>query len=186
MEVIEFRFFTTNDSYDDTPNWSRRYEWCYALQVLQKQPKLYSIHNTCCGPGMIHQIFHDRVAALGREVVNSDSVKTPINSAFQNFEVYDLLTPNARKFDCVLCISTLEELKDEAAIVCAYHNLLAQVRPGGRLVITCDVPGVRVGLLEELVGETCEDGGVRLNGANSAWPDARFAHLNVLLLDLSV
>ena len=185
MRVNQFRFLTKDDRYDNTPNWSRCYEWCYALTALREDPTLVRVHNTCCGPELIHKFFHDRLVATGREITNSDFVTTPINQTFSRYHEYNILEPKEASFDCVLCISTLEELKDEEKISLAFNNLLNQTREGGRLIITCDYPDVSVSLLERLVGQRCRREGILLSGESSVFQDLRFQHLNVVLIDVT-
>jgi SAM-dependent methyltransferase len=185
MNINAFRFFSAEDPYDDTPNWSRRYEWNYVLGEITRDLTLRDIHNTCCGPGLIHKFFHDRLNALGRNVVNSDLEATEVNKSFSNFCHYDLTQACSRSFDCVLCISTLEELRSENDIKTAFNNLLAQTRPGGRLILTFDYPDVRLELFESLLQRKCQATSQPLSGANSSFPDLRFADLRVILLDIT-
>jgi len=184
--VREFRLLRSNDPFDDTPNWSRRYEWKYVLDQIRSNPSLNKIHNTCCGPEAIHKFFHDRLVSLGRTVINSDIVETPINRNFSNFRTYDLLEPSQEQYSCVLCISTLEELPSADLIRIAFSNLLNQVSGPGRLIITCDTPPVAIELLEQIVGAPCDRLGPILSGENSSYRDARFSELNVILLDLEI
>jgi hypothetical protein len=186
MKVKQFRFFNSTDPHDQTPNWSRCYEWKYALEVIREDPSLQRIHNTCCGPDLIHQIFQQRLLETGREAFSSDLVTTPINESFRGYHVYNILEEHPDKFNCVLCISTLEELKSDDEIRKAFANLVKQTSPGGRLIITCDYPQVKLELLEELVGARCKKEGALLSGATSAFSDSRFVHLNVILIDLEM
>lgn len=185
MKINEFRFINNNESFIDKDfvNWSRCYEWGYVLSSL-KNVNNNTIHNTCSGPGEIHKSFHDKLSKTNNKVDNSDIFETNINKTFDNFYLYNLLDKNNKKYDFVLCISTLEEL-DKNSIKVAFNNLLDQVKDGGRLIITCDYPDVDVGLLEEILNTKCRDSSTRLNGANSVYKQEQYTRLNVILIDIT-
>lgn len=184
MKINEFRFLNPQENFLDRSfyNWSRCYEWGYVLHVLKNYNNI-KIHNTCCGPSEIHKQFHDALCDTGNTIINSDNRITDMNSKFQNFKVYDLTTKDTEKYDMVLCISTLEELpKNEAENV--FNNLLDQVKPGGRLIITCDYPDVSVETLEKILSHKCERAETILNGTNSIYAEFTYSHLSVILIDI--
>lgn len=200
FEIDEFRLLSRDDLYSPCfPNWSRAYEWNYVLRRLLADPTR-SVHNTCCGHSDGHALFHDRLVELCPRTVNSDRLRRGRNAEFRGFFEYDVCTPLDRTFDCVLCISTLEEIwlqdprRDLLARILA--NLLGQVRPGGRLIVTCDVStpdkpvyrlsgAIEVEVLEDLLGARCGVPEVRLTGIQSAYPDPNYADLEVCLIDLT-
>jgi SAM-dependent methyltransferase len=147
-----------------------------------------TIHNTCCGGTQeLHKQFHDKLKSINPNISNSDIVATPMNQQFEDFHFYNILVPNDKKFDLVLCISTLEEIPNKQTnIAIGFDNLVKQLNPNGRIVITCDYPDVPLNLLENIVGSKCEDVPNRLNGLNSIHKQSQYKHLNIVLLDLEV
>ena len=186
MKINEFRFLKKRESFVDEKfiNWSRCYEWGYVLKVVREND-YKKIHNTCCGPSAIHKQFHDRLIHLNDNVINSDLIKTDTNKNFLNFKIYDLTKPENEKYDLVLCISTLEEISNYDDIKSSFYNLYNQLEEGGRLIITCDYPDVKVEYLEEFLESKCEDFDDRLNGLNSIYSQPEYEHLNVILVDIT-
>jgi peroxiredoxin family protein len=189
MQVKEFRFLSWQEKFIDSQfkNWSRCYEWGYVLSELKKLENLkLNIHNTCCGPSEIHKQFHDVLISNPNHIVfNSDIIQTETNKNFTNFFNYDIIYKNDNKYDIVLCISTLEELKDNKKnLVDSFHNLLNQTKEGGRLIITCDFPMIQPEVLELLVNEKCQDTLNRLTGITSQFKQPEFKNLSIILLDL--
>jgi hypothetical protein len=185
MKINEFRFLTNSESFVDRSfiNWSRCYEWGYVLENVRNN-SYKKIHNTCCGPSAIHKQFHDSLIRLNNNVINSDLIPTNTNKEFSNFKIYDLTKPCDEKFDLVLCISTLEEIPSYENIKSAFYNLYNQLEEGGRLIITCDYPDVKIEYLEEILGQKCVDS-ERLNGSNSVYVQTEYKHLNVVLIDIT-
>ncbi len=184
MKINQFRFLTPNETFVDKSyhNWSRGYEWGYVLDYLKDKSQL-TVHNTCCGQIEIHKQFATALSETNCHIVNSEVNQSRINQTFDNFTYYDLLTPCDTKFDLVLCISTLEEIPEHITTI--YNNLLDSVKPGGRLIITCDYPDVEVELLEGLLGQKCQTPEIKLNGENSYHQDLTYKHLNVILIDIT-
>ena len=84
------------------------------------------------------------------------------------------------KFDCVINVSTVEEVDaDHLAII---QNLLLQVCVGGYLVITFDLPGMQLRKIENLFQRKMECHNLDLNGQNSVVPDLRCSTLSCGLL----
>ncbi len=183
MKINEFRFLGPDEPFIDRRflNWSRCYEWGYVLGEVKKLSPC-KIHNTCCGPSSIHKQFHDALVSINADVVNSDLFETQTNKDFKNFIKYDLLFKNPSKYDLVLCISTLEEIKGKTKQV--FDNLLDQVNSGGRLIITCDYPDVEQSILENIIGAKCSDVHVRLNGSTSIYKNHEYSRLNIILIDI--
>jgi len=181
---------TTNDAFDPTIlNWSRRYEWHYALEAIKADPELDTIHNTCCGGSEIHKVFADKLETLGRKVTHSDMCKTPTNSEFRQFHHYDILAKHWATFDCTLCISTIEDFCNLKLVVQAFENLLEQTRK--RLIITCDYPGMQINWLPYMLGTKdyflpALDNPKALHGLNSSYPQPEMADLRIILIDVEV
>ncbi len=187
MKIKEFRFLNPHEDFIDERfhNWSRCYEWGYVLHAIKNFSDI-KIHNTCCGPSEIHKQFQDALCDTGNIIVNSDNEMTHINSEFKNFKIYDLTTKDiedTEKYDFVLCISTIEDLPG-SEIENVINNLLDQVKPKGRLIITCDFPMVPIELLEGILSHKCERSEIVLNGTNSSFQDTYHSHLNVILIDI--
>jgi hypothetical protein len=151
MDVEKFGLFTVGDPTDRafTCNicWSRIYEYPFVLSQIVGG----SVHNTAWGFEGIHLVFKDWLDDLYWDVVHSDLRPSPLPGTC----VWDLTTPPpdewVNRFDTVLCVSTLEHVTgDHAGII--RDNLLPQVRAGGRLVITFDLPGLQLDQVEGLVG----------------------------------
>lgn len=187
--IVKKYEFIGRDDYSDISfkNWSRCYEWGYALKTISNLAKPVKIHNTCCGHTQIHKQFHDALLPMSFDIVNSDLFKRDLNPSFINFREYNILDPLNELFDVVLCVSTFEELpRNEGVWDKAFKNLVHQVKKGGRLIITCDYPDVDLNILDSIIGQKCSDTKVRLNGSNSILPQPEFAGLNVVLIDLEI
>jgi len=60
-----------------------------------------------------------------------------------------------------------------------------QVKKGGRLIITCDVPALPLELVERLVGEQLQPSyGIILDGMSALYKTSEFKDYNIILLDL--
>ncbi len=184
FKVNQFRFLSNTETFLDKrfDRWSRCYEWAYVLDIVKTiQPQ--TIHNTCCGYHEIHKQFHDCLLELCPNLVNSDISTNEINKSFHNFREYNILEPCSEQFDLVLCISTLEELPTQIEVV--FNNLLDQLKPSGRLIVTCDYPDIDVSQLEDVLHVKCQDVENRLNGMNSFYKQSEHENLNVILMDLT-
>jgi len=202
----QFRLFAPSDPHDPAfPSWSRCYEWHFVLQALAggragmgAEARALTVHNTCCGHLDGHALFHDRLIALCPRTVNSDLHPRGRNPAFRGFFRQDVREPLDRRFDRVLCISTLEEIyrdeRDPVVVRQVLANLLGQVEVGGRLIVTCDIStpdkpvfdisgALEIELLEGLLGARCAVPPVRLTGASSVFPEPLYADLSVCLIE---
>lgn len=159
-QCVDFRYLTTNDPCDDKwMHWSRVYEWETALEKV-KQGNYQSIHNTSCGgldkDDCLHLTFCRELESLCPDVTHSDVwgenwiVEDKPES--DNFVYYDITQPfEDRKFDLVLNISTMEHLEPLQQVAAA-RNLLTQVNPGGKLIVTLDYPSVDIRIMQVLFG----------------------------------
>lgn len=187
--VHQFRFLRPDEPFLDQQwvpgHWSRPYEWGYVLRVLRHLDRPW-VHHTGCGDDDYTRTFARAVAAEAGLLVNSD-VREP--TGFDHGVRYDLRQPYPERdwCDVVLCISTLEEVgvPDVYAAWTALDHLWAQVKPGGRLIVTVDIgSGFKTSWLESWVHQRCGQEGPHLTGGNSVVPQPHRAHLRVLLLDL--
>jgi len=190
MKVKECRFLNINDKQDNTPNWSRRFEYKYVYdQIVENVNGLYSVHNTSCGFSKLHWDFAESISAIRRGVgdhfTNSDLFdKNPLD--FENYWKYDILTPSPFEYDCVINISTVEDFINPKTIKKAFNNLLNHARK--RLIITCDIyDKVDHRMFIDILGlpkdwDFKEEGA--LTGANSTHPQYEFSGIRILLIDV--
>lgn len=188
--VNEFRWLTTGDTcMREFDNWSRPYEYAYVLQKLKTLPHHKPfIHNTCCGTGNIHLQFAKRLDEISPNVTHSDMLISDLfASSLPNLIKYDLYQKSDRKYDVVICVSSLEDAYDinPANADLAFANMIDQINPGGRLLITCDYPTVSLEWCENLLKKKITDTYPRLNSANSAFPRTDFTHYNIIAMDLT-
>lgn len=182
--VNEFRWLTINDPHmAEFNNWSRPYEYNWILQKLQKINNK-SIHNTCCGTQPIHLQFAQKLSAFSNDIVHSDIFKSDLFLNHFNVEFHDIINPYPKKFDTVICVSTLEEMRVNDREP-AFNNLIDQVNDGGHLLLTCDYPDVELSFLEEKIGQKImETSETKLCGNNSVFRNDEFSHLNIIVIDL--
>jgi len=196
MKLEEFRTITVEDRHDEYFRygnaWSRLYEYPVALDAIGERLGYFgelSIHNTCWGWEGVHVVFKEYLEARFASVVNTDRNK----SDHKNTEVWDISRrypeEYKEKFDVVLNVSTLEEVPAEIQERC-FYNMMDQVKTGGVLICTFDLPGLNVAVFENIFDEKMADIGKvahiyeplslpeNLNGANSVLPNIKYKHLN--------
>lgn len=188
--VNEFKWLTINDTcMREFNNWSRPYEYAYVLQKLNTLPHHEpSIHNTCCGTGDIHLQFAQRLNIISPNVTHSDMlISNLFSNSLTNFTKYDLYHKSDKTYDVVICVSSLEDAYDinPANADLAFSNMIDQVNPDGRLLITCDYPTVSLEWCENLLGQKISNTSPRLNSMNSVYPRTDFAHYNIIAMDLT-
>ena len=185
FKVNQCRYIATNDLYDvRINNWSRRYEWWYAyLAACVDNP--HSILNAACGESEIHGQFNNLLDSIGTLVYNCDIARSPINTKFKNFFQHDILKPFGTKYDHVYCISTIEDFVSPKLTAEAIENLWEAT--GQRLIITADIyDKVRPEWFSEPLGLAAPILPPNaLNGGNSGYAQHEFAHINILLVDIS-
>ncbi len=182
-----------NDEYFRYGNaWSRVYEYPLVLDIIGDNLGYFgdlSVHNTCWGWEGVHVVFKEYLEARFASVVNTDRNR----SNHKNTEVWDISQPSPEeykeKFDVVLNVSTLEEVPATIQEKC-FFNMMDQVKTGGILVCTFDIPGLNIPLFESMFGREMFDGSKaphiyepllppeNLNGGNSVLPNPRYKHLN--------
>ena len=185
MIINEFRFLCPNEIFFNQryKNWSRCYEWGYVFG-LAHFCKFKTAHNTCCGTNALHNLFASDLVSLIPHVLNTDIFPSDNGVVFDNHKIHSVIDPYNDRFDLVVCISTLEELPPQE-IETVLKNLLDQVNPGGRLIITCDYPQVNIPVLEAFTGVPITDVSVRLNGSNSIYANDGYQNLNIILIDIT-
>jgi hypothetical protein len=182
VKVLEFRRIGINDRYDELYNdgfaWSRVYEYPLVLDVLEKIHKEdHLIHNSSWGFAGVHVTFKEQLEAKFGKVENSD-IKT---SKLPNTFVYDItkLEPSLKnKYDILINVSTLEEVRGTSHVQ-IFKNLLDQVKEGGHIVCTFDLPGLQLEEFEKYLGcSLAAPNGEVLNGHTSKLKNAKYGRLN--------
>ena len=169
MIVEEFGLFSPDDPHDLAWNcdicWSRVYEYPYVAERVSG-----SIHNTSWGFAEIHRRFKGWLDANFDDVVHSD-VRP---SELARTAVWDVRTPPPNewinRFDTVLSISTLEEVAKADHVDIMVNGMLPQVKPGGQLIVTFDLPGFQIEQVEDHFGVKAVRPDVLLVPANSVNP----------------
>ena len=183
INVVEFRTFTEEDSFDLKWNWwSRVYEYQFILNSLESlgATSESKIHNTCWGYHGVHITFKD-ILESSYQVLNSDI----LSSSELGTEIYDVRKSPPKdwieKFDFVINVSTVEEVS--ASHIKLIQNLLIQVKPGGYLILTFDLPGLQLWAIEKFFRRKIKRSTTNeISGESSALPSNDFAHLRVGLL----
>lgn len=186
MEVIEFRKIRKNDSHDLKYNWwSRIYEYPLVIEAIDKymdKNNDIKIHNTSWGFEGVHIIFKNDLEKKYTEVVNSDIKK----SDEPNTIIWDITTKAdgnyMNYFDVVINVSTVEEVKSDHVNI--LKNLLDQVKPGGLLIITFDLPGLDLNSVENFLNSKLVTHDDDVNGSNSHFKNDKYSHLTCGLLVL--
>ena len=183
MEPIEFRYITKSDEFDDSySHWSRKYEYPTVINILKNlfmdgTPK---IHNTAWGYTETHIKFKNELEMIFGEnnVINSDIRESNVKNTCY-YDIKKLSTDFADKFDCVLNISTLEHLEGGHGLY--LKNLYNQVKSGGYLILTFDLPGLQLAVIEDMINKSLAGGSNgRITGGIDSWDPT----LNVGLLVL--
>ncbi len=179
--VETFRYLTPADKADRRwVAWSRCYEYPFVLDALG--PRLKTVHNAACGGSNPCHVNFANELNNGRTIYNSDIDE--VNSfRFRNWFRHDANNKLDRTFDAVVFISTLEHMagSDTDEVM---RNLMSQVAPGGKLILTFDVPDIDIRKMETFLGVRCEEPGPRLSGLNSIMPEPVHAHLNIAVLSM--
>jgi len=182
IKTIKFDYFSVNDEfdiqYDDGVSWSRIYEYDFVIKqlLLDEDIKNKKIHNTCWGFTGIHTQFKNNLEKICDNVLSSDIRE----SDEPNTIVYDITTANSEmyeQFDYVINVSTLEHI-DTMGHNEIILNQLLQVKNGGYLIITFDLPRADLNAIEKLLGVKILKRGEMLNGKNSKVPNLKYDTLN--------
>jgi hypothetical protein len=171
MEVLDFRYFNTDDYTDPLfiygKAWSRLYEYPAVVDCIDKYCSTDKplLHNTSWGFEGVHIVFKEYLEKrYGSGVVNSDinPSKEPNTFTYNicKLPLFDMYS----KYDVVLNISTVEEVKGFSHVD-VFKNLYSQVKTG-------------LEAFEDYFGLKIKDKGERLNGSNSILPNTKYSHLN--------
>jgi len=186
MEILEFKYFSTNDPYDvKWEAWSRVYEYPFVIKWLQtiklenhgEEWDYPRIHNTGCWWGAIHLQFAEGLEKFWN-LTSSDTDGRRDWGLPNNYKTYDILKQCGFQSEIVLCISTLEHLSDQ---VLAIQNLLDATKDWWYLIITLDCPPIDLVKIEDFLWVKCEDVEDRLDTKNWVIPSI-FENINVIKL----
>lgn len=182
MEVIDFRYITTKDLnseglFKHEGVWSRCYEYPMVLDWMDRLVAEESlIHNSSWGFAGIHVVFKKELDRLYKNVLHTDIKR----SNLEKTEIYNIKNKPPEewreKFDCVLNISTLEEVGGDHEEV--FDNLYSQVKSGGYFICTFDLPGLQLEKIEKKLGQKILSQGTPINGSNSIVKNFRYSGLN--------
>lgn len=183
MKLLEFRKIRVSDRTEAKYEaWSRIYEYPLVLDTIEKYKdgKDISIHNSSWGFGGCHVTFKDEIESRYRNVIHTD-IKP---SELANTAVWDITKAPPEeylnRFDVVINVSTVEEVKFSHVKI--FHNLLSQVKEGGILICTFDLPGLQLRKFEKLFGEKIAFFDDELNGAISEFPNPKYKRLKCGLM----
>lgn len=178
MNIIKFRKIILSDICDTKYTaWSRVYEYPLVLDIIEefntvKNPK---IHNTSWGFEGVHVMFKEDLDSK-YNVLHSD-IKS---SSLPNTAIWDITSPTPEKyineFDIVINVSTVEEVNFDHLTI--FNNLLKQVKKGGLLIITFDLPGLQLEKFEGFLGQPIERFSNELSGGTSVMPNLKYTHLS--------
>jgi len=173
--IVDFRLLTRDDPFDlGYKYWSRIYEYTYVKRILTElgADRTSSLHNTCWGFEGVHVDFKEYLDKTYNDVLHSD-IKP---SNLRNTMVHDITKPyTLRKFDFVINVSTVEEVKHSHVEV--IKNLLDQTREGGYVIITFDYGKASNTLdlpdVEKMLGVKLQTSENDISGLNSEIPENR-------------
>jgi hypothetical protein len=134
------------------------------------------IHNTCWGFSDIHIWFKNILDEKYKNNINSDIKKSNEPNTF----IYNLKDKPKKewidKFDFVINISTLEEVKGDHIEV--FINSFSMVKPGGYFICTFDLPGLQLNKFEDLFNSKYEITDNPITGINSEFKQEKYKHLS--------
>jgi SAM-dependent methyltransferase len=185
FDVVEYRKVRVSDRYEEKyKNWSRIYEYPLVIDKIREHTATteISIHNSSWGFNELHADFKGDLENEFKDVVNSDLLPSEI----PNTVIWDITTrppeEYLNRFDFVLNVSTVEEVDTDHLMI--IENLFAQVKPGGFLIMTFDLPGMQLKKLNKLLNTELVEFDDNISGANSVIPLPKYSHLNCGLLVL--
>jgi hypothetical protein len=153
FKLLEFRQIKKTDPYDNSRycHWSRYWEYPLINSLLHKfVEKGAKVHNTSWGfePPNHTDFKEDLENYYGIENVTNSDIK---KSDYPNTCVWDITTSPPIEwheyFDAVINVSTLEEVPGNHFSF--FKNLYLQVKRGGLLIITFDLPGFQLDKFEQ-------------------------------------
>lgn len=170
MKVLNFSYITTDNNYDlkydDGHAWSRCYEYDMCVFHMKKHlKKNSSVHNTSWGFEGVHITFKETLDSIYPNCIHSDIKESNLDKT----TIYDISKHPPEnfknKFDCVVNISTLEEVPADHSLI--FDNLFSQVKPGGIMICTFDMPGLQLEKIENKLKTKIKDVGERVTANNS-------------------
>lgn len=188
MKILEFRYITKNDPFNDLyEHWSRKYEYQTVLNYIKSYySEGFSIHNSSWGfkehnwYSNCHLRFKQE---LDKQFGSNNVIHTDIcDSKLSGTSVYDITKPPENnfksKFDIVLNISALEEIPGNH--IEHLNNLILNLKDDGYLIVTFDIPGFQLQELEDHLKTkiSTKNYNDRIIGHGAPWYDG----LNVGLL----
>jgi len=189
MEVIKFELLTVEMPYDNLYNdgfaWSRVYEYPIVLNCIEqlKHKPNISIHNTSWGFEGVHITFKNKLDELTPHCIHSDIISSKLDKTI----IYNIKEKPPKNFvnnfDFVLNISILptDDLNCNQWLI--IQNLYEQVKENGYLIITFDLPGLNVPLIEhKLATKLKYPKNNILNGSTSLLANPTHSKLNCGLL----
>lgn len=178
MKILEFNSIDRTFRYDlEGIHWSRIYEYPLVLDLLDKYGAHNDshIHNTCWGFEGAHIWFKNILDNKYINNINSDIKKSNEPNTF----VYSLLNEPRKewveKFDFVLNISTLEEVKADHINI--FQKSFSMVKPGGYFICTFDLPGLQLKEFEQLFKQKYIVSDNLISGDNSEVTNTKYSHL---------
>lgn len=182
FNVLDFRRINLSDEYsnhfNDGAAWSRVYEYPLVINEIKKyypNNNDIKIHNSSWGFQGVHITFKNYLDSIYKNIIHSD-IKY---SYLENTLIYDITKEPEEKykeyFDVVINISTLEEVDFDH--LKSFKNLFDQVKTGGLLIITFDLPGLQLNKFEHLFNQKLKTSDTDINGLNSKLSSPRFSNL---------
>jgi hypothetical protein len=180
FKLLEFKLFDPQDPFDIRwEEWSRIYEYEYILNTLTKlgANSDSELHNTCWGFHGVHVKFKEALEKGYPLTLNSDMKKSDLPKTVE----YDLTKKPPKnylnKFDFVVNVSTVEEI--DFPHVEVLGNLLSMVKKNGYLIVTFDIPGIQLEMVEKLFGSKLSSTKTTLTGLTSILPNSIHRNLRV-------
>ena len=183
FQLLDFRKINLSDEYSNNFNdgmaWSRVYEYPLVINEIKKyypNNTYIKIHNSSWGFQGIHITFKNYLDTIYKNVIHSDIKYSDLEKTI----VYDITKEPEEKyknyFDVVVNISTLEEVDFDH--LKSFENLFNQIKSGGLLIITFDLPGLQLDRFENLFNQKIKTSNIDINGLNSKLPSPKFSHLS--------
>lgn len=183
LEIFEFRKVNTNDpydeKYDDGAAWSRVYEYRLVVEEMRKHSvinKSTALHNSSWGFEDLHIQFKDELDSISDNCIHSDIQE----SALPKTSLWNITKKPPKdyleKFDVVMNVSTMEEVDFEHMKV--FNNLLSQVKVGGLLICTFDLPGLQLPAFESRFERKLETSATDITGLNSKLQNKTYGNLS--------
>jgi hypothetical protein len=187
LEILEFRKININDPYDDHYNdgeaWSRVYEYPIVINEMKRNMQIEKnthIHNSSWGWQDVHIRFKMELDALTEKAIHTDIQKSELpKTGIWNITKKPPIS-YLENFDIVVNISTVEEVDYDHLKV--FNNLLSQLKVGGLLICTFDLPGLQLEKFEERFAKKLLTSENDLTGSNSRLQNFKYSNLSCGIL----